>query len=533
MYKIILADDEPLIRNNMKKGIPWKEYGFSLEGCCANGAEVLELVQAREPDLIITDINMPYVDGIELARQIYAEHPRVKIVFLTGYNEFEYAKKAMEYGVKEYILKPIDREDICRLLTEMKNLLDSEQDETNRRMELEEFYRVNRALLRSMMVSQILEGKIQAEEVRLRRDMLQMRALESECFQAASVRPDLWGEESAAKIEESKMRLFQRMQEFLEQRRLGFATWNHTGCNVLLCSQGCTTGKYKEEFKNFLEEFRSRVEQQEDFTVTIGVGGLCGSLELVHSSCADADAALKYQDLTGNNCLIYLEDMEPQRDMLYRIPEATAEKILELIKLGNDRALEETVEEYKSRLLGQAENPGVIRLKLLDAVSRISEEILEMGNPVPESVYASTMHCMISAGNIEEMIETFLPFCRQLQEIVTVKRQGHYSAVIEQVRQLVEESYMDPEFGSEQACERLNLSESYFRAVFKKETGHSFGSYLREVRMLKAKELLLTTDLLNYQVAERVGYNNGGYFGYCFKRYFHISPNDMRKFPQK
>lgn len=140
MYKLILADDEVLIRNNMMQSVHWEEHGFQVIGCYSNGDEVLDALGEELPDLIITDINMPYVDGIEVAKFLHQNYPQIKVLFLTGYNEFEYAKKAMEHGVTQYILKPVTAADIYRILDEMKELLDSENKELDNRMKLEEFW---------------------------------------------------------------------------------------------------------------------------------------------------------------------------------------------------------------------------------------------------------------------------------------------------------------------------------------------------------------------------------------------------------
>ena len=525
----MIADDEPLIRNNMRKGIRWEEYGFQVVGCYSNGYEVLEALGTQIPDLLITNINMPYVNGIEVAKYLHMNHPQVKVVFLTGYSEFEYAKKAMEYQVSRYILKPIDSDDIYEILGEMKGLLDNESRELDNKLKMEEFYLSNQLILKNMLISQIFTGKVNGKEVRLRMGILNMEALESPMFQAATILLDLPLEEAEVRLEHSKMKAFQRMMNLLGTKGLGYVTLDSQGCNVLLCGKGCHTGHYKEEFEMFLEEFRSWVEGCEDFTVTIGVGGLCNSLELVHSSYEDAALALKYRDLVGTDRLIYLEDMEPHRDMLYSIPEKTVDQILEAVKLGNGRELEQIVEAYKNHLFETGYDIGIVRLKMLDIISRISEEVLCMGTPVDEVLYGNEMRKIINAREVKDMMDVLLPFCQNLSERLTVKRKDYYHELIEKAKELIEENYMDSQFTVEDVCEKLNLSTSYFRAVFKKETGSSFGNYLKEIRMRKAQTLIMQTNLLNYEIAEKVGYLDNGYFGYCIKKYFHVSPNEMRR----
>lgn len=529
MYKLIFADDELLIRNNMMKGIHWEEHGFQVIGCYSNGDELLDALGAGLPDLVITDINMPYVDGIQVAKYLHYNHPRIKVIFLTGYNEFEYAKNAMEYGVSRYILKPISSEDIYQLLDETKALLDRENKDLDNRMKLEEFYEANQPILKNMLVSQILAGKIGLKEIQARARMLKMEILRSPAFQVACIQADSLSEDDAEGAEQRGVQVFRRMQRLLEEKQLGFAIMDHLGCSVLFCLGEKGEGYSREDLEVFLEEFRGWFEQHEDFTVTIGIGGCCESLELAANSYGDAAGALKYQGLVGTNRLIYLEDMEPYRDMLYQVPEGYAEKILNMIKIGDSRGLKSVMGEYREWLRNSGSEMDVLRLRVVDTAVNVSEEVLRMGYEIKDILYGENLRRLVGARGIDELAHNLFVFCRELTEKVSRFRSTHYDEIVREAKALVEEHYRDADFQIEDVCQQLNLSVSYFRAIFKKETGHAFGTYLKGIRMKKAKKLLLETDLLNYQIAEKVGYNDSSYFGYCFKQHYQMSPNDMRR----
>lgn len=529
MYKLILADDEVLIRNNMMESVHWEEHGFQVIGCYSNGDEVLDALGEELPDLVITDINMPYVDGIELAKYLYQNYSKIKVIFLTGYNEFEYAKKAMEYGVTQYILKPVTAADIYRILDEMKELLDSEYKELNNRMELEEFYESNEPILRNMLVAQILSGKISLKEIKVRTRMLKMESLEKSVFQVACIQTDRAATMEEGWLEQRRMKVFQRMQNLLEERKLGFAIVDHLGCSVLFCLGSEEGVYYRAELEMFLEEFRSWFEKHEDFTVTIGIGGLCNTLEFVSHSYRDAASALKYQDLLGTNRLIYLEDMEPYRDVLNKLPEEYVEKICKVVKIGDPKELKEAVEEYAEWMNKNGCQGELLRLKVLDAAVRISEEILPMGYPIEYELYGEGLRRIVSSLDADEAMGSLLAFCQKMMEKIYLSRSSHHDGIVREAKLLVEEHYADVDFQIEDVCQWLNLSVSYFRAIFKKETGSTFGNYLKGVRMKKAWNLVLETDLLNYEIAEKVGYSDSSYFGYCFKKRYHMSPNDVRK----
>lgn len=278
-----------------------------------------------------------------------------------------------------------------------------------------------------------------------------------------------------------------------------------------------------------LEEFRSWFEKHEDFTVTIGIGGLCNTLELVANSYKDAASALKYQDLVGTNRLIYLEDMEPYRDVLNKLPEEYVEKNFKMVKIGEPKGLREAVEEYAEWLNKNGCKGELLRLKVLDAAVRISEEIFPMGYPIEYALYGEGIRRIVSSQDADETMGNLLAFCQRMMEKISSSRSSHHDGIVRKAKLLVEERYADPDFQIEDVCQWLNLGVSYFRAIFKKETGSTFENYLKGVRMKKAWNLVMETDLLNYEIAEKVGYNDSSYFGYCFKKRYHMSPNDVRK----
>ena len=124
MYKVLLVDDEALIREAIGENIPWGELGFELVASCENGREAMEAIRAKKPDLVLTDICMPYVDGIELAKYIYENCPDTRTIIISGYDEFEYAKQAVRYQVMEYILKPITPSELTEVLLKAKGQLE-------------------------------------------------------------------------------------------------------------------------------------------------------------------------------------------------------------------------------------------------------------------------------------------------------------------------------------------------------------------------------------------------------------------------
>ena len=185
MYKLIFADDEAPVRRNIAKLIPWEKFGFELIGCCANGHEVLDLVEKDPPDLLITDINMPFVSGIDVARELRRDFPTVKIIFLTGYNDFNYAQQAIDLNVLKYILKPVSAQSLSECLQEVKQMLDAEYQQIYDRSRLEDFYRQNESIMQMVFLYALVTTGISNTEAKKKAELLGLNCLKGDLFQVA------------------------------------------------------------------------------------------------------------------------------------------------------------------------------------------------------------------------------------------------------------------------------------------------------------------------------------------------------------
>lgn len=164
MYQLLLVDDEDLIRQEVSENVQWAKYGYELVGSCENGADALTFIKENPADVVLTDICMPYMDGMELSKQLSEVHPRVKIIILSGYDDFHYAQKAIRYGVRQYLLKPITADEIGEILTELKTELDEERASQDRLTRLQVASHQGQMLRDSEMIYHLITGfKTEAE----------------------------------------------------------------------------------------------------------------------------------------------------------------------------------------------------------------------------------------------------------------------------------------------------------------------------------------------------------------------------------
>ena len=189
MYKVLLVDDEALIREAISENTRWKELGYELMGTCKNGREAIERLDQEEADLVLTDICMPYVDGMELTRYLYEKHKGVKVIIISGYDDFEYAKTAVKYQVMDYILKPITAKELAQTLTRVKEKLDEERFQRSDMKRIRGAYMSNLPILRGRFLNSLLMGNVGAQEIQEKLKDYKIR-LDGKYFMTALVTGD-------------------------------------------------------------------------------------------------------------------------------------------------------------------------------------------------------------------------------------------------------------------------------------------------------------------------------------------------------
>lgn len=533
MYKLMFADDEALIRRNMTKIVQWENFGFELIGCCENGHELLELIEHEVPDLVITDINMPFIDGIEVARQLKQMNPRVKIVFLTGYNDFEYAQKAVDLNVLKYILKPITVEEIQNVLIDVKKILDEEVTKNSNIHNLEEFYEQNKPIMQSVFLSNLLVEPFSPDDlddIESKIKVLELERLMGEEFLAAVVLIDHVVETSEWKNSQSLMEfaVYNILKEILDEKKIGYGIIGNKRINIILSNKYCKTENTLEEFMQVLEEICICINKYLNFTVTIGVGTIKDSLTMINQSSNEANAAIGYRNIVGNNRLIYINDIESHRITKQTVDFAHGKKLLNVIKMGNLEELKQLYQEIIEEIEKEQLTLEQMRIWGMMLIFNLYRDVESMGVNVSEILDFNVLKNLLDTWDYQDMYNYLLNFCIKLLEAISLNRMNSFSIIVDGAIKIIDKNYDNPDLSVDMVSSMVNLSASYFRSIFKKEMGKTFGKYVTEVRMKKAKDFILTTNMKNYEIAEATGYTDPHYFSYCFKKHFNMSPSELR-----
>lgn len=304
MYKIIFADDEKLVRERISKIINWEAAGFTLVSCCANGHEVMEAMEAAPVDLAVLDINMPFITGLEAAQQIRNSYPHTKIVFLTGYTEFEYAQKAVALGVYKYIVKPISADDFRELLAEIKDILDKENGDMHKVATLEQRQQENQKVLLQDLTQETtpaIYDRVQAQGFAWTQDT---------AFQVAVLQvDDKQSDTPWQRSEESAMRyaVCNVLNELAEDAHLGYA-FEKDG-DVVFIGYGCGGSALQVAMQALLSRMLHIATQVLHFTITVGLGEVQRGCDNIHLSYKEGLRAANLRRSEGGNKIYTKEDL--------------------------------------------------------------------------------------------------------------------------------------------------------------------------------------------------------------------------------
>ena len=358
LYRIILVDDEEEVRQSIIKKIDWEDAGFSVVGDAENGQEALEKVEALEPDVILTDIRMPYMDGLSLAERVRQRYPSIKIVIFSGYDEFEYAKQAIKLNVTEYILKPVNVEELTAILKRIKSNLDEEIEQKRNVSLLRENYRRNLPILREQFLNELVGGTASSQnmEERLMEYHIPLAGAKKWVAAAIDIGKEALGAGRELPLHRERdlipISVKQLFGEKLEQycRCAVFTSSRASGSELALIAaidgENSQTGLI-DVLGDICKEIRKILE----VPVTVGIGHSCQDLKDIGGSYKSAMDALGYKAIVGAGGTIYINDVEPVSSGLLRFDSRAEAALMAAVKFGPREQIEEAVRAVVDKMI--------------------------------------------------------------------------------------------------------------------------------------------------------------------------------------
>lgn len=527
-YSVLLVDDEEDVIKVIMKKLEWESMGFTITGYARNGIEALEMAEANPIDIVMTDIKMPYMDGLTLAKRLKESYPNIKVIIFSGFDEFEYAKEAIKIEAEEYILKPINSVELKEAFLRIKSNLDKEMDEKRNIEKLRTYYEQSLPLLQDNFLVSLIEGNIQEHQIE--RYLANYNITLKGPFYTVSVL-HVSGEQMSESEHMDPMLMVLAVKQLAEEHLSD--RWNSKIVLYLRDIVVITSLQGKESipiFTDTLDKICKLAKRICSAQVTAGVGYICNSLEQLPLSYQGANNAVSYRVFYGSSRAINIAEVDPQRSTSLVWEDTDIEQILKNIKFGQVEVLNKSIEEFAIHLRQSQISLEKYRVILLHLVTEMLR-FVDSNQINPEGIFsagAGTYNEVLQMDSIHDLEQWLKGVCQQMQSQLRSTKTDLTKSFVDKAVDYVKENYSNKDLSIETICSHLSVSAAYFSTVFKKETGKTFINYLTDYRMEQAVELLIGKEEKTYIIAEKVGYADPNYFSYVFKRKYGVSPSKYK-----
>ena len=543
MLKIFLAEDEVVVRETIKRMIPWEELGFELVGEAADGEMALPLLIRQQPDLLITDIKMPFMDGLTLARLAKKEIPGLKVVILSGYDDFNYAKQAIGIGVEDYLLKPITKNALIERLSEIRSRYEHEKTQKEY---YEKFQREMQAYEKNSsrdFFEALVDGSMDMMEVYKRAEKLGLDIV-AEAYNVLIFTMNCDEDFSGQRDEYSSWEA--ESLELLENFIAGHSSAmlfrsNIFSYGVLLKGQRETIEENTRACVDEIRKILSRQDGRREWFLAVGQS--VERLSQIQKSYHTASRAFSQRYLYDENILYYdeMETMEHPGGQAETEDNAYLQKVdvnalnpailQKFLSNGLQEETENFVKDY-FYAIGQEPMESLVfrNYVILNVRFSVISFIKGLGCDTNEMESADTEEVLAESGkNMESAIAYAKKMISQAIEIRDQNSGNKNRSILKTAVDFIDSHYMEEDISLNTVANVANVSSNHFSALFSQNMGQTFIEYLTTLRMNKAKELLRCTGMRSSEIAGEIGYKDAHYFSYLFKKTQGMTPSDYRK----
>lgn len=535
MLKVFLVEDEVVMRNGIKNNIPWAEEGFEFVGEASDGELAYPLIKKEKPDILITDIKMPFMDGLELSRIVKKELPQIRILILTGYNEFDYAKTAIDIGIARYLLKPISSAKLLEAVKEVGEQIEKEQEQSRMLERYQKEMEENVHLEQQKLWNELIANKLSTAELLEGGQKVGMDftayAYQVFLFKITQGGDATGGSRDFIDVSGKITQLAGTWENVLTFDR------SPEGWVFLIKAQ--SDGEIGERLRACSQALVDVVSPYAEVEYFGGVGTVVHRLGDIPGSYQEAGKAFAGRFFTSPNQIICPADVirlhnrvEDKIDVSnIRSKKAERELVERFLRSGTAEEAGSFVEGYFLDIGGQNVQSMLYRqyvmmdlyfsaVDFLQSMKIETEELPEYCRDVSEMVMNAT-----TLQSMQDQIGTLFCETMKLRDRHSMKK---YSAILEEARQFIRENYQREDMSLNTVASNVNISPSYFSAIFSAETGQTFVEYLTQVRLEKAKELLMCSSMRTAEIGYEVGYKDAHYFSYIFKKVVGCSPKEYK-----
>ena len=523
MYKVFLVDDEIVVREGVRSNFPWDETEFVLAGEAPDGEIALSMLQDVKPDILITDIRMPFMDGLELCRRVARSMPWVYIVILSGYDDFAYAREAISLGVKEYLLKPVSGQELLTVLERIAERIREDKRQQANLIAYREQMASSGRYLREKLLTELYGGangdRILKSARSMQLNLLAKRYLVM--LLIPSPEPDT----------EEAMYAAQGVLDRLSDGSGGAALLcrGYGGFSFLV--MGDSAADLEERAYGLAQAAQYDVERSANVKLLVAIGTDVESLKDIPRSLSDARGIIERMTSSdngeGQRRIMGWQDIASEAPI--SVENLDAAPLAEQLKYATASDVDRILSNYIKHLGGTAAQSLMMANYFFVEMMMAAFRIVSESGGDPNEVIPGAARAQNSLVGVDEV----LPLCRDmLQRAITFRdMQGsaRYGSVLRKARAYIDEKYGDSNLTLHDVAAHVALSNNHFCTVFSQEMGVTFTEYLTRVRMQRAREMLTDTTMRTAEIAYAVGYNDPHYFSYLFKKNTGLSPRDYRK----
>lgn len=541
MLKIFLAEDEVIVRETIKRMIPWEDLGFELVGEAADGEMALPLLLRQKPDLLITDIKMPFMDGLTLAKVAKKEIPGLKVVILSGYDDFNYAKQAINIGVEDYLLKPITKNALIERLTEIRSRYEHEKTQKEY---YEKFHREMQAYEKNSsrdFFEALVSGSVDMMEIYRRSEKLGLDIV-AEAYNVLiftmNCEEDFSGQrEGYSEWEAESLELLEEF--FSENTSAMLFRCNIFSYGVLIKGQKETIEENTRSCVSEIQRILDRKEQKRQWFVAVGEP--VERLSQIQKSYYSASRAFSQRYLYDENILYYDEMASMEKKNVTEDDSTYLQKVdvnalnpVILQKFLSNGLLEETENFVKDYFYAIGQEPLEslvfrnyvtlnVRFSVMSFLKEIGCATRTLEQEDTEDVLSESSKSLENAIAYAEKI---------ISQAIALRDQNSGNknrSILKTAVDFIDSHYMEEDMSLNKAANAANVSANHFSALFSQNMGQTFIEYLTNLRMNKAKEYLRCTSMRSSEIAGEIGYKDAHYFSYLFKKTQGMTPSDYRK----
>lgn len=521
MIKVLLIDDEAMILKGLRKLIDWEYLGAEIIGEADNGKAGLELIRTEQPDLVISDIFMPNLDGLEMLRLLREANSSVRVVFLSGYQEFTYARDAVKYGALDYLLKPVGREELASVILKAVQTIRDEDRYSVLKKEVSHAERQFSKLLTA--------GDKQEELLNYVAPFFHVEG------GAVCVALRILRKKEMINTDENfnilKFEIYDQLSLYLREQKQGCILKKDSATCFFLLS----APENRKGIRKLVDQAAQYLKERYNIEIIIGVGAWAGQVERLKYLYTTAKFSL---EMYYFNELKYIDYDEIQNNYLHSLDEYQV-NLTELRKMVFSN---EKTTQINQLIKGIVELLGSIYYGNRSAVSNgcivFSEELYRMliDCGMIDSSYRQAhqefLDGLRSKPSFNGLKELLLSYFDQLLLRIRLLSMQKESATTARIKQYIQEHFQEP-ITLDEVAGHIGMNSAYMSAFFKKETGQNFKNYLTELRLKEAVRLIHTTDMKSYELAKAVGYRDDRQFREKFREFYGMSPQNFRKQKEK